>query len=327
MTDKKRVAVIGATGVVGKTILSVLEERDFPLADLVPAATDSSSGLEVQAFGESWPVRSATDLSYDGIDVCFFTAGAGVSKELIPRALKAGCRVVDNTTAFRMDPDVPLVVPEINASAITSDTRLASCPNCTTIVLVMALAPLACEVGVRRVVVTSLQSVSGAGKRALDELEAQSGGKVVAGKPVFERPIAFNCLPQIGDILDSSYTVEEEKIIEETRKILSAPSLEVSPTAVRVPVRVGHSVSVNAELVREVKREYLIELWNEMSGVRFDPTFATPLEIAGSDEVVVGRVRIDPTRQGCVSFWAVGDNLRKGAATNSVQIAEVMFRP
>jgi aspartate-semialdehyde dehydrogenase len=198
-----------------------------------------------------------------------------------------------------------------------------SCPNCTTIVLVMTLAPILRAAEIDRVVVTSCQSVSGAGKVALDELESQIR-EPSTPPSVFDRPIAYNCLPQIGSFQPSGYTSEEEKIIEETRKILERPDIQVVPTAVRVPVRIGHAVSVNIEFNSEVDLDEVRALWNSSPGVRFDETFATPLEIAGTDDVVIGRLRRDPTRPSAITYWAVGDNLRKGAATNSVQIAEVM---
>jgi aspartate-semialdehyde dehydrogenase len=326
MAEKKNVGIVGATGVVGKTIASVLEERAFPVGDFRPAATDASSGREVGAFGTTWPVCSAADLDFSKLDVCFFTAGAAVSRDLVPRAIDAGCRVVDNTTAFRMEADVPLVVPEINADTIKADTLLASCPNCTAIVLVMTLWPLLRGAEIERVVVTSFQSVSGAGKRALDELDSQVASRRSDGATVFTRPIAFNCLPQIGDMLDSGFTVEEDKIVAETRKILNRPTMKVVPTAVRVPVRVSHSLSVNVEMNKRLGLDEIARLWRNASGVRLDATYPTPIEIAGTDDVVIGRLRSDTTRPAAVSYWAVGDNLRKGAATNSVQIAEVMFR-
>lgn len=326
MTSTKNVGIVGATGVVGKTIARVLEERAFPVGEFFPAATDASSGREIGAFGSTWPVCNAAELDFGKLDVCFFTAGAAVSRDLVPRAIDAGCRVVDNTTAFRMEANVPLVVPEINADTIMKDTLLASCPNCTAIVLVMSLWPLLRGAEIERVVVTSLQSVSGAGKQALDELDTQMTSRRGDSANVFTRPIAFNCLPQIGDMLDSGFTVEEEKIIAETRKILNRPAIQVVPTAVRVPVRVGHSISVNVELNRRLDLDEIARLWRNAAGVRLDTTFPTPLEVAGTDDVVIGRLRNDTTRPAALSFWAVGDNLRKGAATNSVQIAEVMFR-
>ena len=326
-TDKKTLAVIGATGVVGHTMIEVLEERRFPMGEYVPLATELSSHKKIGAFGREWPVQDAYKHDFRGIDFCLFTAGAPVSRALVPLALEAGCRVVDNTTAFRMDRDVPLVVPEINGELVTRHTRLVSCPNCTAIVLVMALAPLARAVGIDRVVVTSFQSVSGAGREALDELNAQTAadtrGETIAVKAL-PKQIAFNCLPLIGDIGPSGYTKEEEKIAEETQKILDDPEIRVVPTAVRVPSRVGHAMSVSVELRAPLSLEDARDLWRRADGVRYTDEVPTPIDVAGRDEVVVGRLRRDTTRPNAILFWAVGDNLRKGAATNSVQIAELM---
>jgi aspartate-semialdehyde dehydrogenase len=325
--SKITLAVVGATGVVGHTMIEVLEERRFPVGEYVPLATGLSSHKKIRAFGGEWPVRDAYKTDFRGIDYCLCTAGAPVSQTLVPRALEAGCRVVDNTTAFRMDENVPLVVPEINGALVTRDTRLVSCPNCTAIVLVMALAPISRAVGIDRVVVTSFQSVSGAGREALDELNAQtaadSHGKQISVKAL-PRQIAFNCLPLIGDIGPSGYTKEEEKIAEETRKILGDAAIRVVPTAVRVPSRVGHAVSVSVELRSPLSPDDAKALWKNFDGVRYSEEIPTPIDAAGRDEVIVGRLRRDTTRPNAIVFWAVGDNLRKGAATNSVQIAELM---
>jgi aspartate-semialdehyde dehydrogenase len=328
-TRKKCVAVIGATGVVGHAMVKVLEERNFPVGEYVPIATELSANRKIEAFGREWTVRDAYKTDYRGIDIGLFTAGAPVSRDLIPRAIGAGCRVVDNTTAFRMERDVPLVVPEINGRLVTSKTPLVSCPNCTAIVLVMSLAPIARAAAIERVVVTSFQSVSGAGREALDELNEQARADA-RGAPVgvkaFPKQIAFNCYPMIGGIEKSGYTKEEEKIIEETQKILEAPDIRVVSTAVRVPTRVGHAVSVNVEFRAPLDLEEAKELWRRAEGVEYTDEIPTPLDVAGRDEVIVGRLRRDTTRPHAFSYWAVGDNLRKGAATNSVQIAELMLR-
>jgi aspartate-semialdehyde dehydrogenase len=324
-TNPKRVAVVGATGVVGQTIARVLEERGFPLAAFVPVASGASAGGHVDVMGQSWPVVASEGFLFDGVEICLFTAGAAVSRELVPLALKAGCRVVDNTTAFRMDSGVPLVVPEINGALVTPATNLVSCPNCTAVNLVMSLYPLLDAAEIVRVVVTSFQSVSGAGREAMAELDEQSAAVLDGGRVVvraFPKRIAFNCVPRIGELLESGYTSEEEKIIEETKKILGAPNMEVNATAVRVPVHVGHSLSVNVEFAGPVPPEAATRLWHDADGVAYDRDLPTPLDIAGSDTVVVGRVRRDATRAHALSYWVVGDNLRKGAATNSVQIAE-----
>jgi aspartate-semialdehyde dehydrogenase len=328
-TRKKCVAIVGATGVVGHAMVKVLEERGFPVGEYVPIATEHSADKKIKAFGRAWTVRDAYKVDYSGIDIGLFTAGAPVSMELVPKAIEAGCRVVDNTTAFRMQRDVPLVVPEINGGLVTPSTPLVSCPNCTAIVLVMTLAPIARAVAIERVVVTSFQSVSGAGREALDELNEQAKADA-RGEPLdvktFPKQIAFNCIPLIGGIEKSGYTKEEEKIIEETQKILDAPDIKVVSTAVRVPTRVGHAVSVNVELRAPLDIEEAKEIWRCAEGVRYADDIPTPVDVAGRDEVIVGRLRRDTTRAHAFSYWAVGDNLRKGAATNSVQIAELMLQ-
>jgi aspartate-semialdehyde dehydrogenase len=326
-TEKKRVAIIGATGMVGRAIVDVLASRGFPVGELVPGATGSSGGRTVDGFGKSWPVKKAEEIDYSGVEYGFFTAGAEVSQSLVPRAVECGCRVIDNTTAFRMHDDVPLVVPEINGMLVSPETRLAACPNCTTIILVMTLAPLLRSAVIERVVVTSFQSVSGAGRDAVDELNAQIKSDLSERSPTvraFPKQIAFNCLPQVGDVRESGYCKEEEKIIEETRKILSRPELHIVPTTVRVPVRVGHAISVNVEFADELSPDDARNLWQQSAGVVIDGDPPTPLDAAGSDQILIGRVRKDASRPHAVSYWAVGDNLRKGAATNSVQIAELM---
>jgi aspartate-semialdehyde dehydrogenase len=326
-TSGKTVAVVGGTGVVGLTIARVLEERAFPVGEFVPVATGSSKGQTVEAFGVSWPVHTADEIDFRHIDIGFFTAGADTSAKIAPKAVEAGCCVVDNTTAFRMDANVPLVVPEINGSLVTPATRLVACPNCAAIALVMALAPIHRSVPLEHVVVTTFQSVSGAGKDLLNELDSQIAADVNGGEAaarVLPKRIAFNCYPVIGDIRESGYTKEEEKIIEETRRILRSPSLGVVPTAVRVPTRVGHALSVHVELSSPLSVDAAIALWDGASGVAYSDEIPTPLDAEGIDDILVGRVRLEPTRPNALTFWVVGDNLRKGAATNSVQIGELM---
>lgn len=324
---KRTIAIVGATGVVGRTMVRVLEERRFPVAEYIPIATERSAGGEVEAFGRRWPVRSAAETDFDGIEFCLFTAGAAVSREYVPKAIASGCRIVDNTTAFRMEDGVPLVVPEINGSLVTPETTLASCPNCTAVVLVMTLFPIARAVGIERVVVTSFQSVSGAGREALDELEAQTAADARGERArvsAFPKQIAFNCIPQIGDVGAEGDTQEEEKIVAETRKILDAPDIGVVATAVRVPTRVGHAMAVNVELRGSLPLDEARRIWGRAAGVRFTDDVPTPLDAAGLDDVLVGRLRRDGSRPNAITYWAAGDNLRKGAATNSVQIAELM---
>lgn len=326
----KRVAVIGATGLVGRTIADVLEERSFPVGDYVPVATETSRGMEVKAFGRTWQVRDAEGMDFEGIDCCFFTAGREVSRELVPRALECGCKVVDNTTAYRMDENVPLVVPEINGSLVTPGTGLVSSPNCTTIILVMTLFPILAKVSIKRVVVTSFQSVSGTGRDALNELQEQSraalnGGELALG--VYPKTIAFNCIPQIGELSWCGFSEEEEKVMEETKKILSSPGLQLVATAIRAPVRVGHGLSVCVELHGGLPVGEAMEAFRRSPGIEVEDPLPTPIDAAGRDAVIVGRLRQDPTRPNALVYWAVGDNLRKGAATNSVQIAELLCKP
>jgi aspartate-semialdehyde dehydrogenase len=269
---------------------------------------------------------SADRANFDGVEVAFFTAGAAVSEKLVPQAVDQGCRVVDNTTAFRMDTNVPLVVPEINAFRVGPDTRLVACPNCTAIVLVMSLAPIQAAVPIERVVVTSFQSVSGAGREALRELEDQITADANNKTPrvdVLPKQIAFNCVPLVGDIRESGYTKEEEKIIEETQKILEQPELSVVPTAVRVPTRVSHAMAVNVELKGPLALDRVTDLWQNAPGLTYSKDLSTPLDAAGKDTIITSRLRRDPTRPHAITYWVVGDNLRKGAATNSVQIAEL----
>ena len=322
------VAVVGGTGVVGLTIARVLEERGFPVSEFVPVATEASKGQTVDAFGRTWPVRTTEEVDFTKIDIGFFTAGASASEKLAPKAIEAGCRVVDNTTAFRMDKAVPLIVPEINGSLVTPETKLIACPNCSVVALVMALAPIHRAVRIERVVVTSFQSVSGAGKELLNELDSQiqadTKNRPVEAK-ILPRQIAFNCFPVIGDIRASGYTKEEEKIIEETQKILDSPAMCVVPTAVRVPTRVGHALSINIELTAPLSLDEAIKLWRDAPGVIYTEDVPTPIDVEGRDDVLVGRPRRDTTRPHALTFWAVGDNLRKGAATNSVQIGELML--
>lgn len=314
---------------VGQTILAVLEERNFPVERVIPVATESSSGAVVRGFGTDWRVTGLDDLSYGEIDFCFFTAGNRVSRRSVPRALEHGCKVIDNTTAFRLQGDVPLVIPEINGALVTSDTNLVTSPNCTVAILVMALAPLFDAAGMERIVVTSFQSVSGTGRQALAEMMQQTRADLDDESyppAVYPKQIACNCIPQIGDFSEQGFSGEEEKIAAETRKILAAPSLRIAATAVRVPVKVGHAVSASVQLQGELTVARARELLLRAPGVELDPGVPTQLDAAGRDEVLVGRVRLDETVPHGLLLWVVGDNLRKGAATNCVQIAELMLQ-
>ena len=329
------VAVVGATGAVGEQMLEVLERRDFPVGKLLPLASARSVGKEVTFRGEAYPVRELTAQSFAGVDLALFSAGASVSRDFAPAAAAAGAWVVDNTSHFRMHDDVPLVVPEVNPGHLKdAPRRIIANPNCSTIQMVVALEPLHRAAGLKRVVVSTYQAVSGAGRRAMEELEAQARA-FAAGEPLpapdkFPHPILFECLPHIGAFLESGDTVEEQKMVQETRKIFGLPHLAVTATTVRVPVMVGHSEAVNVETERALPADRARELLAAAPGVELldEPAAARyPLArpAAGTDPVYVGRVRQDPSVPHGLNMWVVADNLRKGAALNAVQIAELLF--
>lgn len=328
-----KVAVAGATGAVGREILQCLDERAFPADDVAALASEQSVGREV-SFGEDevLRVRNLADFDFAGFDVALFSPGAKVSAVHAPRAAKAGCVVIDNTSRFRMEPDVPLVVPEVNAHALAGNKRnIVANPNCSTIQMVLALKPLHDLARVRRVVVATYQSVSGAGRTAMDELFNQTRGIYVnepVGNEEFTKQIAFNVIPHIDVFMEDGETREEWKMAVETRKILD-PDIRVAATCVRVPVFIGHGEAVNAEFERPISVEEAREALSEMPGVavvdhRADEGYVTPAECAGEDQVYVSRIRKDPTVENGLSFWVVADNLRKGAALNAVQIAELV---
>lgn len=328
-----KVAVAGATGAVGREILQCLDERAFPVDDVAALASEQSVGREV-SFGEDevLQVRNLADFDFAGFDVALFSPGAKVSAVHAPRAAKAGCVVIDNTSRFRMEPDVPLVVPEVNAHALAGNKRnIVANPNCSTIQMVLALKPLHDMARVRRVVVATYQSVSGAGRTAMDELFNQTRG-IYVNEPVsneeFTKQIAFNVIPHIDVFMKDGETKEEWKMAVETRKILD-PDIRVAATCVRVPVFIGHGEAVNAEFERPISIKEAREALSEMPGVavvdrRADEGYVTPAECAGEDQVYVSRIRKDPTVENGLSFWVVADNLRKGAALNAVQIAELV---
>lgn len=328
------VAVVGATGAVGETILRILEERKFPVRTLRLLASERSAGRRLRFQEEEVPVEPLTAEAFRGIEIALFSAGAIRSKEFAPAAARAGAVVIDNSSAFRMDPEVPLVIPEINPEATFRHKGIIANPNCTTIVMLMPLKPLHDHARVRRVVATSYQAVSGAGAKAIEELKRQVMAWV-KGEPftaeVFPHPIAFNVLPQVDVFLENGYTREEMKLVNETRKILGDESIQVSPTTVRVPVFRAHSVAVNVETERPVSVATARELFAAFPGLRVldDPSrleYPMPLTVAGTDECYVGRIRQDLSRANGLNFWAVGDQLRKGAALNAVQIAELLTR-
>jgi len=329
-----RIAVVGATGAVGREILKTLAERAFPAREVIALASGRSSGLEV-SFGEDavLRVRSLEGFDFKGVDIGLFSPGAAVSAVHAPRAAGAGCVVIDNTSQFRMEPDVPLVVPEVNGHALKGFARrnIIANPNCSTIQMVVALKPLHDLARVRRVVVSTYQSVSGAGKEAMDELFNQTRAVFVndpATPEQFPKPIAFNCIPHIDRFMDDGATKEEWKMAVETRKILD-PDIQVIATCVRVPVFIGHAEAVHVEFERPIDEAAAREALRDAPGVQLvdkheDGGYVTPLDAAGEDAVFVSRLRRDPTVPHGLAFWCVSDNLRKGAALNAVQIAEAL---
>lgn len=326
-----KVAVVGATGLVGTVILKVLEERQFPVSELLPVASERSVGRTVRFSGSEVPVVSAETALAARPQIALFSAGAAVSRELAPRFAAVGCRVVDNSSCWRMDPSVPLVVPEINGGVLGASDMIVANPNCSTIQMLLPLAPLHRRWGIRRIVVSTYQSVSGTGYKALAQMEAERAGRQWGEYPaVYPHPIDLNILPHIDDFLDSGYTKEEMKMVNETHKILANPGIAVSPTTVRVPVTGGHSESVNVELSRDFDLSEVRSVIASAPGcvLQDDPSAAVypmPLYAQGRDEVFVGRIRRDPTVPYGLNLWCVADNLRKGAATNAVQIAQLLL--
>ena len=330
--DQYNVAVAGATGAVGRKILEILEERKFPVATLKALASAKSVGQTLTFNGGPVTVEELNENSFEGVDISLFSVGASVSRQFAPSAVKSGCIVIDNSSAFRMEPDVPLVVPEVNPDAINSNAGIIANPNCSTIQMVVVLKPIHDKFKIKRVVVSTYQSVSGSGQKAIKELQNQIKN-LLDGKTaelnVYPHQIAFNCIPHIDIFLDNGYTKEEMKMIDETRKILGDPSIMVSPTTVRVPVFYSHSESINVETLRPINAREVRELLSGMDGIRVTDNPETneyPLAIdgAGKDEVFVGRIRDDISCKNAINFWVVSDNLRKGAALNAVQIAEYL---
>ena len=333
-----RVAVLGATGLVGEMILRVLEERKFPVEELFPLASSRSLGKRVEFAGKRWPVLDAETFDFNRAQIGLFSAGGDVSARFAPRAAAAGCVVVDNTSQFRYEADIPLVVPEVNPQAIGEYKKrgIIANPNCSTIQMVVALKPIHDAVGIERINVATYQSVSGAGKKAVDELADQSArllnGQGAVEAKVIAKQIAFNCVPQIDKFMDNGYTKEEMKMHWETQKIFGDSSVRVNATAVRVPVFYGHSEAVHIETRRKITAEEARALLQKAPGVQVlderrpggYPTAVT--EAANHDTVYVGRIREDYTHERGLDLWIVADNIRKGAASNAVQIAEILVR-
>jgi len=328
------VAVVGATGAVGAEMIEVLEERKFPVDKLIPLASSRSAGGSVSFQGREITVQELTKDSFADVDVALFSAGSDVSREFAPIAAKAGAVVIDNSAAWRMDKEVPLVVPEVNPHDLSSHRGIIANPNCSTIQMVVALKPLHDEARIKRIVVTTFQSVSGTGKEAMDELMEECKALLGFRQPepkVYPHQIAFNCLPHIDEFLPTGYTKEEMKLLHETRKIMGDPSIQVTATTVRVPVYIGHSESVNIETQRKLTANEARVILSTAPGVQLydDPAHAIypmPLDVTGKDEVYVGRIREDESIPNGLNLWIVADNLRKGAALNAVQIAELLVR-
>jgi aspartate-semialdehyde dehydrogenase len=329
-----RVAVVGATGVVGSTILEVMRERSFPADEVVPFASERSAGKTIQHGDQELTVEALSDESIQGFDLALFSAGSGTSEEWAPRFAAAGAIVVDNSSYWRMHDNVPLVVSEVNPEALGSHQGIVANPNCTTMQMVVALKPILDAVGIERIVMSSYQSVSGTGKNAVDELHEQTkaiaDGKEPPAPSVYPHQIAYNVLPQVERFKDGDdYTTEERKVMAETRKILGRDDIGISATCVRVPVLVGHSESINIETRDPLSPEECRELLANAPSVVVvddpaDGLYPLAIDVAGRDEVLVGRIRRDPSHERCLNLWVVGDNLRKGAATNAVQLAELI---
>ena len=330
------VAVVGATGAVGNEMIKILEERNFPVGKIKLLASERSLGKSLDFKGRDIPVEVLDENSFAGVQIGLFSAGGGISEKFAPIAAQAGCVVVDNTSAFRMDPDVPLVVPEVNPEAIAQYTKkgIIANPNCSTIQMVVALKPIYDAVGIKRIVVSTYQAVSGTGKKAIEELANQTKALLLfqdVQVKVYPHQIAFNCLPQIDVFLDSGYTKEEMKMVNETKKIMNDPSIGVTATAVRVPVFFAHSESVNVETKKKITVQGVKDLLSRAPGVCVvdnpqNREYPLAIHAAGKDETFVGRIREDDSIENGINLWVVSDNIRKGAALNAVQIAEILIK-
>jgi len=335
MTEKRfNVALAGATGAVGNQMIACLEERRFPVKKLKLLASERSAGRRLNYLGNPVPVEVLDEDSFKGMDIALFSAGGGTSRHFAPKAAESGCVVVDNSSAWRMDPAVPLVVPEVNPHAVAGYTGkgIIANPNCSTIQMVVALAPIHRRCGLRRIVVSTYQAVSGTGKKAIDELFDQTRAMINfldVRRAVYPHRIAFNCLPHIDSFEENGYTKEEMKMVNETRKILEDDSIGVTATTVRVPVFFGHSEAVNIETRSPISAAAVRTLLSDAPGVAVvdDPAagvYPLPTDAAGTDATYVGRIREDESIENGINMWIVADNIRKGAATNAVQIAELL---
>lgn len=327
MLNKKKIAIVGASGLVGGLMLKVLEERNFPVSELFPVATEKSVGQTVNFNGVPHKIISVQDAVAQKPDIVLFSAGSAVSLEWAPIFAQAGAVVIDNSSAWRMDPLKKLIVPEINGNVLTKEDKIIANPNCSTIQMVMALFPLHQEFKIKRIVVSTYQSVTGTGKKAVDQLMSERAGE--KAEMAYKYPIDLNLIPQIDVFLPSGYTKEEMKMVDETRKILGDEKIQITATAVRVPVLGGHSEAVNIEFEKDFDLEKVRIMLSETPGVIIlddikNSQYPMPLYVNGKDEVFVGRLRRDESNINSLNMWIVADNLRKGAATNAVQIAEYL---
>ncbi|MBP5486097.1 MAG: aspartate-semialdehyde dehydrogenase [Bacteroidales bacterium] len=327
-----KVAVVGVTGLVGTRMVEVLEERNFPVDEFIPVASGRSAGKKVSFRGKEYSVVTADEAITMKPDLALFSAGADISKEFAPKFAAVGCRVVDNSSCWRMDPTKKLVVPEINADVLDKDDYIIANPNCSTIQMLLPLAPLHEKYTIKRIVVSTYQSVTGSGTPAMNQMQTErEGGKWGEYPAFYHYPIDQNVIPHIDDFLENGYTKEEMKMVNETHKILRDDSIGVSPTTARVPVLGGHSEAINLEFEKDFTLEEVREIWSRTEGVTIQDNpdefvYPMPLYSLGKDDVFVGRLRRDPSVKYGLNFWCVSDNIRKGAATNAVQIAEVLLK-
>ena len=335
MSKKYNVCVVGATGMVGKVMMKVLEEQDFPINKFLPLASERTAGQKVTFRGEEYTVEATTSEAFEGMEIGLFSAGGPISEKFAPEAVKRGCVVIDNTSHFRMDPNVPLVVPEVNPQAIKRHNGIIANPNCSTAQMVLALKPIYDAVGIERIVVSTYQSTSGWGKEAIAEMYEQTETLLknpeakITPKYIFKQ-IAFNLVPQIDSFTDNGYTKEELKMINETKKIFEDERINVTATCVRVPVAIGHSESVNIKTHKPISVEEIRKLLSNFPTVKVvdDPkngVYPTPIDCVGVNDTLVGRIRKDISQENGVEMWIVSDNLRRGAALNAVLIAEKLI--
>lgn len=324
-----KVAVVGVTGMVGRKMLEVLKERNFPVSELIPVASSRSLGKEIIFNGRSYIVIGLEEALKRSPDIALFSAGSNISRQWAPLFSEASCTVIDNSSAWRMEADIPLIIPEVNPGKLSLPGIIIANPNCSTIQMLMALAPLHMAFKIKRIIVSTYQSVSGSGKKAINQLEQEKEG--VSKDMAYPHPIYNNCIPHCADFEENSYTTEEMKLVNETRKILGDSTINISATAVRIPVTGGHSESINVEFHKDFTMDKVRNLLDNFPGVclQDDPAtnlYPMPVNAYESDNVFVGRLRRDLSNNKALNLWVVSDNIRKGAATNTVQIAELILR-